>query len=479
MRVPRLGFLAGAAALALLIGAVTVRSPQASVTLVLLVFLLAVRSQSRTSGLVVLWSFWLLAPMVRRMLDLASETSGADPLSLLPFLGTGALALMELRENRLNRRARLILLAGAFSFLLGAPLGFIADPAAASFAAVAYLAGLSGFVLGWGDGVRPEAGSTLYRTLAVALVPLSIYAVVQYFVPLASWDENWVEAGELGSIGAPQEEKIRVFSTLNSPFTFAIVLATGMLLSLGTAQRASKSALYLLPLAIALALTYVRSAWLALVVGILVFAFTARGGAGGRVVAVVTICLVGLVAVGGSNATTQAFTERITSLGSPEEDVSAQERLETTRRLLPESSQKPLGTGLGQAGLAVRLEEGDEPGLVDVDDGYLSLLYQSGPFALLLLLAAIFESVRAAIAALRRAPPDERQARAALLATIVMLLVALASADVLFGLPGAIFWYLCGLAVATAASEPPTATGAEPASQRDERAGPIATVSAR
>jgi putative inorganic carbon (HCO3(-)) transporter len=457
--------LAIAAGLALLVGAVAVRSPQAAVTAALLVFLLAVRMQSRLAGLMTLWAYWLLTPMLRRMLDLAEATQGADPLSLLPFLGTGLLALIELRESRLDRRARLILTAASFGFLLGVPVGLFADPAAASFAALAYLAAVSAFVLGWGDSTRRQDGSTLYRALAVALVPLSLYAMAQYFLPLTSWDHLWVENGELGSIGAPQEDKIRVFSTLNSPFTFAITLATGIMLSLGVARSLAASLLWTLPLLGALALTYVRSAWLALVVGILVFAFAARGRAGGRIVAVVAISLLGLVVVGGSNPTTQAFTQRVTSLGNPEEDVSAQERLETTRRLLPQSVRQPLGEGLGQAGLAVRLEEDktETERLVDVDDGYLSLLYQSGPFGLLLVLTAIFSSVAAAIRVLGRADPERRLAPAALLATLMMLLVALASADVFFGLPGVIFWYLCGVAVAHASDpESPSVSFAPP-----------------
>ena len=446
--------LALAAGLALAVGALAVRSPQAGLTLALLVLLPAVRTQSRSAGLLTLWGYWLLTPMLRRLLDLMSETAGADPLSLLPFLGTAVLAVMELRENRLDRRARLILTAAGAGFLLGVPMGLVADPTAVSFAALAYLAALSAFVIGWGDALRPADGSTLYRALAFALLPLSLYAIIQYFFPLASWDAHWVEAGELGSIGAPQEDKIRVFAALNSPFTFAITLATGIMLSLGVARKASTGVLLTLPLLLALALTYVRSAWLALVLGILVFAFAARGRAGGRIVAVMAICLAGLVVVGGSTPTTQAFTERVTSLGSPEEDVSARERIEITQQLVPASIQQPLGEGLGQAGLAVRLEESNDETeqLVSVDDGYLSLLYQSGPFGFLLVLLAIVYSVGAAIRVLGRTDLEQRLAASALMATLTMLLVALASADVFFGLPGAIFWYLCGFAVAYASS---------------------------
>lgn len=440
------------AALALVAGALAVHSMQVAVTLVLLVLLLAVRTESRTAGLVTLWSYWLLAPFLRRVLELTVATSGSDPLSLLPFLATAMLALMELRENRLNRRARMILALAAIGILLGVPIGLVADPAASSFAAVAYIAGLSAFILGWGDGVRPASLASLHRVLAVALVPLALYAIAQYFFSLTSWDANWVASAELASIGAPQEGHIRVFSTLNSPFTFAIVLAVGVILGLGVQRRLGTGIAVTVPLLVALALTFVRSAWLALVVGVLVFAGAARGRSGGRIAAVVAICLLALVTVGGSNPTTSAFTRRVTSLGNPE-DVSARERLETTKRLLPTSLSQPLGAGLGQAGLAVRLEQTGRKRAEVVDDGYLSLLYQSGPFGFLLVLAALIASVRAAVQALSRAESQNRPAQAALLASLVALLVALASADVFFGLPGAILWYLCGLAVASASRE--------------------------
>jgi putative inorganic carbon (hco3(-)) transporter len=442
--------------LALLGGALAVISAQAAVTLAFLVLLLAVRTQSRMAGLTLLWTYWLLAPLVRRTLDLAVAAPGADPISLLPFLGTAALAVMELRENRLTRRARWILAFAGTGMLIGVPMGMLEDPEAASFALLAYGAAVSAFVIGWGDGVRPEQGSTLHRTLLAALIPLSAYAIVQYFLPLPSWDAHWVNQDEgLGSLNAPQEGKIRIFSSLNSPFTFAIVLATGILLGLGLKRRFRQAALFLAPLIVALALTYMRSVWLGLVVGLLVFAFAARGRARGRVIAIVVACFVAVLVVGDSNPTTRAFTERVTSLGDPEKDVSFQDRLERTNQLLPESLSKPLGAGSGQAGLASeRLGGTTDEFLVNVDNGYLSLLYQSGPFGFLLTVAALFAALGSAVRALGIADEERRQERAALLATLVMLLVALAAADVLFGLPGAILWYVCGLAVAYARREP-------------------------
>jgi hypothetical protein len=434
---------------ALIAGAVAVKMPQLAVAGTLLLLLFAIRMESRTAGLATLWIFWLLMPILRRILDLAIEAPASDPLSVLPFVATALLAVMELRENRLGRKARMILTLAALGLLIGVPIGLTIDPAATTFATIAYLAGLSGFVLGWGDEVRPESGSTLMQVLRVALIPIALYGIAQYFYPLTNWDANWVSSAELGSIMAPQKDHIRVFGTLNSPFTFAITLSVGIMLGVSMRRRFLPGLVMMLPLIVALALTFVRSAWLSLVIGLIVYAAAGKGRAAGKTVAIILVCLAGVVVVGGSNPTTKAFTERITSLGNPNSDVSAKERIETTNRLLPQSIRQPLGAGLGQAGLAANLSESKEAGVVNVDDGYLALLYQCGPLAFLLILYAIFASVGCAVTALGRGPPRERPYRAAILAILVMLLVAESSADVLFGLPGVIFWYLAGLSVAT------------------------------
>jgi hypothetical protein len=156
VELPRNGGLAAAAlaaALAMLGGVLAVRSPQAAVALILLVLLVAVYARSRRAGLVCLWTLWLLTPALRRLLALAEGTPGADPLSLLPFLATGVLALLELRRSSMTKEARLTLAIGALGFLVGVPMGLQADPLAFGFGLVSYLAGLSAFALGWGDGV--------------------------------------------------------------------------------------------------------------------------------------------------------------------------------------------------------------------------------------------------------------------------------------------------------------------------------------
>lgn len=447
VELPRSGGL-GAAALAALGGAFAVRSPQAAVALVLLVLLLAVHARSRRAGLVCLWTLWLLTPALRRLLALAEDAPGADPLSLLPFLATGALALFELRRSTMTREARRTLAIGALGFLVGVPMGLQADPLAFGFGLVSYLAGLSAFALGWGDGVEGKR-LTLVQTLAVALPPLALYGILQYFFPLPAWDANWVDTVDFASLGAPEADRIRVFSSLNSPGTLGLVLALGIVLGIGV----RRSPLVALPagglLVLALSLTFVRSSWLALAVGLVVYAAAVRGRAAGKLVGVIAVCVFALVVAGGSNPTTQAFTERVTSLGQLSEDESAQDRLDFTGEVLPRAAEQPLGVGVGQAGLSVQLEEQDsEQSIGTPDNGYLALLYQLGPFGFLLVAIAMARCARAAVGALGGSTGAARQARAALLAAVMMVLVSEASGDALYGISGAIFWYLAGAAFA-------------------------------
>lgn len=444
--------IVAAVVIAVVGGVLVVHSTQLALTMTLLLLLLAARIQSRTAGLSLMWSYWLLAPLLRRVLDNSIGPVSPDPLSLLPFLATALLAAIELRHTHLDQRARTILTLGTIGFLIGAPLGLIADPTAAGFAIFAYGTGLSAFILGWGDGQLPDGTGTLQKIVMYVLPVLAIYGLAQYFFSLTSWDAHWVATTSLNSLGSPQEGHVRIFSTLNAPFIFAAVLGVGLLLGLAQRRRGGLAPVITVLLVVALALTFMRSVWLGTVIGLIVFAAAARGRAAGRIVMIVGICLFALIVVGNSNPTTKAFTERVTSLGDVEKDRSAQERLETTNQLFPVALRQPLGEGAGQAGMASELSGGQEANsrIATVDDGYLSLMFQDGPFGFLLVAAALILSVGAAIKAVGSATEEERQSRAAVLATLIMLLVALAAGDILFGLPGVMLWYLCGTAVAWA-----------------------------
>jgi putative inorganic carbon (HCO3(-)) transporter len=447
-----------AALIALAAAVTTAKSPQAGVAFVLFVAIIAAYTESRRMGLALMWSVWLLAPLIRRVLALSSGTPAADPLSLLPFVITAAVALLELRRSAMNQEARSTLLIAGAGFLIGAPMGLLNDPTSLMYGLLSYISGVAAIVIGWSDG-RERAASdgsvepTLLTGLKWLMPPLAIYGILQYFLTLTSWDSNWIETVQLASIGSPQEGHIRIFSTLNSPGTFALVVAVALVLGFGMKRGVLFAWASNLLLVVALALTYVRSAWLALVVGVIVFAAAARGKSAKRLVLFIGVFVLLTVTVGSANPTTRAFTERITTFGHLGNDESTQARLSLTSEL-PHLISQPLGSGLGAAGQSKRLSEGaggKEEG-VATDNGYLAQLDELGPVGFLLVL---FAMIRAAAAALRgvgvaRAP--NRALAAAALATIMALLLAHAGGDILYGITGVFFWYLAGLAMALANS---------------------------
>jgi O-antigen ligase len=102
-----------------------------------------------------------------------------------------------------------------------------------------------------------------------------------------------------------------------------------------------------------------------------------------------------------------------------------------------------VGFGLGSAGEASRL--GGNQGFRYTDNGYLSLLYQVGPFGFLMVAAAVAIALRRAWRVARR--PDSPRLDLAILAMLVFLLVGMLAGDLLYGMTGVAFWYLLGLAV--------------------------------
>ena len=195
-----------------------------------------------------------------------------------------------------------------------------------------------------------------------------------------------------------------------------------------------------------------RSAWLSVTIGVIVFAAAARGRSAKRLVVFVAVFIALIFVVGGSNPTTRAFTERITTLGSPGKDESTQERINFTGEVLPNAIREPLGAGLGAAGQSKKLGEGGEGNAnekgIATDNGYLAQLYELGPVGFLLVVIAMFRVVASALRGAGTGSDLQRQARAAVLGTLVALMLAHAGGDILYGITGAFFWYLGGIALA-------------------------------
>jgi hypothetical protein len=429
---------------AVVLGWALTLSLQAACAFVLVIVVVALHQHDRRWGIAAVFALWFLVPGLRRILGTVTGHVENDPLSLAPFLATGAVAALELVRFHIPSRIRTILLVAAAGFAIGLPIGLVAGPRSAVYAFVAYLAGVAGAVLGFGESGSLE-DSVLRRVLLFGMPPIAVYAILQNLLPLPSWDQAWIDATGFSSIGIEQEGDVRVFATLNSPGTLAALLGLSLLCYLTIHRARVVTIVGAALLAVALSLTFVRSAWVALIVAGLAHVVASNGRSARLVLGSGAVIVAATLALAPVSPTANDVLQRFKSITNFRGDTSSNERRATFSETLPTAAQAPLGHGLGTAGEASKLT-GDSS-LRAPDNGYLGLMYQVGPAGFLLVLAAIgFIAAAAWNGARARAPGQEL--RLLLFAMLVFLLVLLTAGDEFYGIHGVIFWLIAGQVLA-------------------------------
>jgi O-antigen ligase len=234
---------------------------------------------------------------------------------------------------------------------------------------------------------------------------------------------------------------VRVFATLNSPGTFAMILAPAALAYLAVRRLTPLALLGLCATLAGLALTYVRGAWGALLLAAIAMTVASRGRMAPRLALITVLAAAGLAVAAAQGSTGSAIVSRLDTFGSLGQDESTQTRLSTPLSVVPQAASRPLGAGLGSAGEASRLSTAG--GFRYTDNAYLSLLYQLGPLGFALAVAAIAAGMRRAWRGVRAAPrgPD-----LFVFGLLFFILVAAWSGDLFYGVTGIAFWYLLGVA---------------------------------
>jgi O-antigen ligase len=191
----------------------------------------------------------------------------------------------------------------------------------------------------------------------------------------------------------------------------------------------------------ALALTYVRSAWVGIVFAGIAVVLVTRGAALKRVAPVVVLAAV-LAPVILSGSTGAAITDRFNTFGALGTDKSAQDRSATSGGVGALALSRPLGTGVGSAGEASRLT--DSASFRYTDNGYLSLLAQVGPVGFLVIVSVMLSGLASAW---RNAWRRRDSTDVMVFGVVAFFAITLFAGDQLFGFPGMIFWYTAGLAM--------------------------------
>jgi O-antigen ligase len=419
-------------------------SVQTATAFTLVALVIALHQYNRQWGIIAVFAFWFVAPGLRRVLGLMTGYLESDPLSLAPFLATSAIAGLELLRFHVPTVIRRILLAVAGAFAIGLPLGLVAGPSSGIYAFVAYLAAVSAAVLGVGERTLAR-DSTLRKVLLYGMPVVASYAIYQHIDGLPNWDQSWLEATQFGSIGIEGGEAVRVFSTMNSPGTLASLLGLSLLMFLTVHRLRWPAALALVIICVASSLTFVRSAWLGLIVAGLAHVIASRGASARVVFGTVVVIVLTAVALSPVSTTAHNVVDRFKTVKELGQDTSATERQATFSDTLPIAARAPIGHGLGSAGEATKLK--GESLLRAPDNGYLALMYQVGPVGFLLVVAALGYILIAAWNGARARAPGQ-DLRLVLFAMFVFLLVTLAAGDEFYGSHGVVLWFIAGQVLA-------------------------------
>ncbi len=441
-----IGFLT---VLGLIISLNLTQSPDGGLTLVLLLFILlpAIVLAFTDSKFLVTYilAVWAFAPEVRRVVDWqAGEFHSLSVLSLAPLLVT-ALLLVPLKRHppTLTRPVRRALQGLGLALFYGLVIGSLHNGFAVFYDLAGYVLPMLLFLYLISCRITSQQRDNYIASFVTVAVVVAVYGWIQYlFAP--AWDTFWMRSTAMVTNGLPEPLKIRVFSTLNSPLPAGIFLATALAAMVVERRwRGMFGGLGILLVASALALTLVRSAWLMLIVMILVYTIRSSKkhrlqAVSGTIIGSLTLFFLVPLLPGG-----KTVTERVQTIGTLHQDNSYQARSEFAFDFLPVIMSKPAGMGLGTVGLGSKVEtNGKGDALVNFDNGYWAILITFGlvggflVFRALYLLGMSITVVKAV---------EARPYASFGVAVLWSVVFGLTSVNILSNVGGVIIWFMLGL----------------------------------
>jgi hypothetical protein len=389
------------------------------------------------------WWVWVLVCFARRLIEIKSGFILASPILLTPYLVSLPMGITLLfHAPKLLRRQLipflLVIAALFYSYIVGMVSTGLS---AASYGLLVWLTPiLLGFHIAVQSDIYPAVRTVMRRAIVASVLFMGVYGVYQFVRPLA-WDLFWMYAAKMYVIGIPQPMMFRVFSTMNSPAPFAVVMMASLLVVLS--QRTMWSWVALGAGATSLLLTTVRTSWLAWGIGFLIYACFVPWRSISRIV-------VPLAALGTIVVVVTAFTPlgdtimtRFHSFGTLHDDVSLHERVNFFNDITNRVMNTPMGVGMGGTGAAALMSQGTA--VLSFDSGVLDIVFSLGWFGALVFVIGLLGLVKFALT-IREVRGDyfDLALRAGALATLSIL----PSFNSLGGADGIVFWGFLGLSIA-------------------------------
>jgi len=407
-------------------------------------FIVGVLLYSRYPVLYIGFTWWIffLTPWLRRLIDNRSGWDAQGVILVAPLLValiTFATFLKHLpRSYHQGGLPFILVFAGiCYGFFVGL---IINSPFAAARALLDWLPPvLFGFHLFVHWREYPSYRQNIQRTFIWGVLVTGIYGVVQYLIA-PEWDRFWIIKTELVTNGIPEPLGIRVFSTMNSPLPFAVVIMAGLIL-LFTSQHYLR-----LPASIvgylAFLLSLVRSAWGGWIVGLLTLLASLKARFQMRLIVIILVMAVCIIPLTAIEPFSEIISTRVESLYNIKSDVSFNERAENYDQKLNVALSNGLGNGMGSV---YSLNKGGRLEALALDSGILDTFFTLGWFGaipylggVILLLLSLFQDVES------RSDPFASAARAISIGVFAQFMLG----SVMLGLSGMVFWTFLAMAFA-------------------------------
>jgi hypothetical protein len=320
------------------------------------------------------WWLWFLTPWVRRLIDYRSSFVEPSTLLLAPYAATivtvatlwkhlpksysqGSLPFVVSLTGVIYA-CILGLINSKFGFdesfivdVLNAP-DFTTTPVSVIIRSLEWIIPIIfSFHLFVNWQYYPQYKQNIQKTFLWGILFMGVYALIQYLIA-PEWDRFWltnVAQSGATAFGLPEPLKIRLFSTMNSPGPFAVVLMAGLLVLLTnkeTLRFLASGIGYLVFL-----LTLVRTLWGVWILTVFIFMNSLKPKLQMRLI--ITILIVGICAFPLANIEpfSKVINSRMQTLSNVQKDGSYQARAATYNRALGVALMEPVGKGVGLPGV--------------------------------------------------------------------------------------------------------------------------------
>ncbi len=340
-----------------------------------------------------IWWLCFLSPLVRRLADFNASYTAPSPILLAPYL-----TILVCLPSFFQKLPKTLYKGGgpfalatfgiAYGYCVGCVIG---APFAATQGLLEWLSPvLFGFYFFFNWRSYQQNKKVTQKAFIWGLLVMGIYGIYQYLVA-PGWEQFWlVNTMGKGSsslillgtpFGTPEPLGIRVWSTMNGPYTFASFIIPGLLFLLsysGPLQPLISAVGYL-----SFLLSLSRTAWIGWLVSISAFFVTLKPDQQLRFIVLVVVALLATIPLIMIGPFTGLLTSRIESLFSIADDGSGAARAATYQALLRKALTSFSGYGLGNI---------PDVGTV-LDSAILLILFELGLFGAIPYISGLLLSV--------------------------------------------------------------------------------------